>query len=237
MTMADRAVLSIVIPIYNERGLWQELVDCVRAAPTGDLDKELILVDDGSTDGTRQELEAFQQTVPVACRIVFHTVNQGKGAAIRTGLAAVEGQYVIIQDADLEYDPRDYATLLAPLVTGQADVVYGSRFARGKPAGMRWRNYLANRGLTFMSNLTTGWRLTDMETCYKAFRADVIRSLVLVQDRFGFEPEVTAKLARKGFRWRETPIRYHGRSRREGKKIGLADGLVAIVCIVRCSLP
>ncbi|MHC4986078.1 MAG: glycosyltransferase family 2 protein [Planctomycetota bacterium] len=234
--MSDRAVLSIVIPIYNERGLWRTLVDRVRAAPTGSLDKQLILVDDGSTDGTREELVAFQQTIPADDRVLFHPANRGKGAALRTGLGAADGRYVIIQDADLEYDPRDYPALLGPLLAGQADVVYGSRFTHGRPSGMRWRNYLANRGLTILSNCLTGWRLTDMETCYKAFRADVVGSLRLAQDRFDFAPEVTAKLARHGARWRETPIRYQGRSRQEGKKIGLADGLAAIGCILRYGL-
>ena len=234
--MSERAALSIVIPIYNERGLWRPLVDRVRAADTVGLDKQLILIDDGSTDGTREELTAFQQAGASDSRVVFHPRNRGKGAAIRSGLAAAAGAFVLIQDADLEYNPGDYPTLLGPLLSGRADVVYGSRFRRGRPPTMRWPNYLANRGLTILSNLLTGWRLTDMETCYKAFRADIVRSLPLVQDRFGFEPEVTARLASNGCRWREVGIRYQGRSRHEGKKIGWRDGLDAVGCILRYGL-
>jgi len=224
--------LSIVIPIYNERKTWRELLGRVEAVDLGGLRRQLILVDDCSTDGTRGELEAFAASrADVIVR--YHSVNAGKGAAVRTGLAAATGELVVVQDADLEYDPADFPALLEPLLAGEADVVYGSRFLLGPPRVRAWRNYLANRLLTALSNLTTGLRLSDMETCYKMFRREAIAGVELEQDRFGFEPEITAKLAGAGARVVERAIRYAPRTAREGKKIGLRDGLEAIWCIFK----
>jgi len=236
------AVLSVVIPVYNERDTWRELVARVESVPMADVGRQLILVDDGSTDGTREQLAAFaaEQGEPaglpgagaVAFHVVYHDRNQGKGAALRTGFQAAGGDVVVVQDADLEYDPRDHAGLIEPILRGEADVVYGSRFRGGRRGGY-WKNYLANRFLTFLSNLTTGLKLTDMETCYKMLRRDVLAAIPLEQDRFGFEPEITAKLARRPVRIGELPIAYDSRSHAEGKKIGWRDGLKAIWCIFR----
>ena len=228
--------LSVVIPIYNERETWRSVVDRVAGVATPGLEREIILVDDASTDGTREALVAWDQapTVPRA-RVLFHEANRGKGAAVRTGFAATTGEFVIVQDADLEYDPVDYPNLLAPLLAGEADVVLGSRFAAGdNPQGHR-ANYAANRFLTGLSNLTTGLKLTDMETCYKVLRREVLMEVLpkLQQNRFGFEPEIVARLARLKARIVERPISYNPRSQAEGKKIGLRDGLSAIACIFR----
>ncbi len=224
--------LSIVIPIYNERKTWRELLARVEAVDLGGLRRQLILVDDCSTDGTRGELEAFAAERPDVI-VRYHSVNAGKGAALRTGLAAATGEFVVVQDADLEYDPADFPALLEPLLAGEADAVYGSRFLIRPPRVGAWKNYLANRLLTALSNLTTGLRLSDMETCYKMFRREAIAGVGLEQDRFGFEPEITAKLAGGGARVVERPIRYTPRTAREGKKIGLRDGLEAIWCILK----
>jgi glycosyltransferase involved in cell wall biosynthesis len=227
------ATLSVVIPVYNERDTWRSLVEKVQAAvlPPG-VALQIILVDDCSSDGTRQQLEAFASERPEAT-VRFHARNQGKGAALRTGFAAASGDFVVVQDADLEYDPGDYPALLEPLLAGQADVVYGSRFLNApRPTG-HLRNYLANRFLTWLSNRTTGLHLTDMETCYKMFRREVLRQIVLEQDRFGFEPEITAKLAALKVRVLERPIRYRPRTAREGKKIKMKDGLEAIRVILK----
>ena len=226
--------LSIVIPIYNERDTWRELVGRVEDVDLGGVRRQLILVDDCSTDGTRAQLEAFAAERPDVI-VRFHPANAGKGAALRTGFAAATGDFVVVQDADLEYDPRDFPALLEPLLSGQADVVYGSRFSGRGGARGNWRNYLANRFLTALSNLTTGLRLTDMETCYKMLRRQVLGRVSLEQDRFGFEPEITAKLAALGVRIVERPIRYVPRTAEEGKKIGLTDGLEAIACILKYS--
>jgi len=238
-------VLSVVIPVYNERDTWRELLGRVEAAELPGLARQVVLVDDCSRDGTREQLRQFADEARAAgkidgtgldrYRVLFHERNRGKGAALRTGFAAAEGDLVIVQDADLEYDPCDYARLVGPLLDGRADVVYGSRFRGGQPKGYL-KNYAANRLLTFLSNLTTGWRLTDMETCYKMFRRDVLARLRLEQDRFGFEPEVTAKLARAGARVVELPISYRPRGHEEGKKIGWRDGLRAIWCILKYGL-
>jgi glycosyltransferase involved in cell wall biosynthesis len=235
--------LSVVIPVYNERDTWRRIVEKVQSVELP-CARQLVLVDDCSRDGTREQLTDFArqtagQTTPThlaAVKVLFHDVNQGKGAALRSGFAAADGDLVVVQDADLEYDPADYPRLLAPLLAGRADVVYGSRFARAGARKGTWQNYLANRLLTVLSNLTTGLRLTDMETCYKIFRRSVLRSIRLEQDRFGFEPEVTAKVARLGVRVAEVPITYHARSREEGKKIGWRDGVQAIACIVKYGL-
>jgi glycosyltransferase involved in cell wall biosynthesis len=237
-------VLSIVIPVYNERDTWRRLTDRVAAVSLPRLGRQIVLVEDGSKDGTREQLRAFADSLPAAdsppgpgqvrFKVVFHERNQGKGAALRTGFRGADGDVVVIQDADLEYDPDDYPVLLEAILAGRADVVYGSRFRLGGRKGY-WKNYLANRFLTSLSNLTTGLALTDMETCYKMFRRDVIRQIAagLEQDRFGFEPEVTAAAARMPVRVVEVPIRYHSRGHDEGKKIGWKDGLKAIWCIAK----
>jgi len=232
--------VSIVIPVYNELDTWRELVARVAAAASVGLPKQIVLVDDGSDDGTTGQLKAFADetaaTGGIEYKVLFHEHNRGKGAALRTGFAAADGDVVIIQDADLEYDPNDYPRLLAPIVAGRADVVYGSRFRGGRPPNTYWANYLANRFLTFLSNLTTGLGATDMETCYKVFRREVLRKVRVEQNRFGFEAEITAKIAHLNVRFREAPIRYVGRSRQEGKKIRCRDGLKAIWCIFKYGL-
>jgi len=243
MASTDNAIrtLSIVIPVYNELNTWRDVLARVEVADVRGLAREIILVEDGSTDGTREQLQAFDLDVrsgrvSPSCadaryRVLFHEVNRGKGAALRTGFAAATGDAVLVQDADLEYDPADYFRLLAPLVEGRADVVYGSRFREARSRKGYLKNYLANRFLTFLSNRMTGLKLTDMETCYKLFRREIIQSIDLQQDRFGFEPEVTAKVARRGVRLVEVPISYNARTHAEGKKIGWRDGLKAIWCI------
>lgn len=240
---ADATVLSVAMPIYNEVGTWHLALERVEQAALPGLAKQIILVDDGSRDGTREELQQFAQRhsdLPrypkagqIGYKVLLHERNQGKGAALRTAFAAADGQIVAVQDADLEYDPSEFARLVQPILDGRADVVYGSRFRRGRPRGSYLANYLANRVLTAISNFTTGLRLTDMETCYKLLRRDVLRRIVLEQDRFGFEPEITAKLAGLSVRVRELPIRYAARTHEQGKKIGWRDGLNAIDCILR----
>lgn len=221
--------LSIIIPVFNELATIMPLLSRVQAVP---LEKEIIVVDDGSRDGTREALLARGD---VQVRVFLHPVNRGKGAAIRTGLGQVTGDVVAIQDADLEYDPADLPRLVAPIATGEADVVYGSRFlGRGRHATAFW-HYAGNRILTALSNLFTGLRLTDMETCYKVFRLDVLRRIDLVSDGFEIEPELTAKVARLGVRVRELPIAYASRSYGEGKKIGWRDGVRTLRAIIRFS--
>jgi glycosyltransferase involved in cell wall biosynthesis len=226
--------LSIVIPVYNERNTLRELVERVSEADIGGLERELVLVDDASSDGTIDILHEMQAGNP-DWKVCFHEVNQGKGAALRTGFAEATGDLVLIQDADLEYDPKDYPALLAPILEGHADVVFGSRFlGGGAHRVVYFKHYLGNRFLTFLSNLTTDLNLTDMEVCYKLFKREVIEGLEIKENRFGFEPEITAKVA-KGRRWRiyEVPISYYGRSYAEGKKIGWRDGFRAIYCIFK----
>ena len=233
--------LSVVIPVYNERDTWRELLARVEAVDMGTIRRQLVLVDDGSSDGTREQLAELAAAAAdgsdapaggVRYTVVFHERNRGKGAALRTGFEAADGDVVVIQDADLEYDPTDHPRLIAPIAAGQADVVYGSRFRDRAGRKGYWKNYLANRFLTMLSNLTTGLKLTDMETCYKMFRRDVLRQVTgeLEQDRFGFEPEITARLARLDIRIGEMPIHYDSRTHEEGKKIGWRDGLKAIWC-------
>jgi glycosyltransferase involved in cell wall biosynthesis len=225
--------LSVVIPCYNEAATVERLIDAVRRAPWPDL--ELIVVDDGSSDGTRALLEGALR--PRIDRLLLHGQNRGKGAALRTGIQAATGDFVIVQDADLEYDPRDYPAVLAPLVDGRADVVYGSRFMGGAPHRVLYFWHSVGNGfLTLLSNMFTDLNLTDMETCYKAFRREVIQSIAIEEDRFGFEPEVTAKVARLGCRIYEVGISYSGRTYAEGKKIGFRDGLRAIWCILKYNL-
>lgn len=222
--------LSIIIPVYNEFLTLKEIVQRVRAV---DIPKEIILVDDASTDGTQN---LFPELQPLVDLIVSHDKNQGKGAAIRTGLQHVTGDYVVIQDADLEYDPQEYHKLLEPLLQDKADVVYGSRFLSGQAHRVLyfWHS-VGNRFLTLVSNMLTNLNLSDMETCYKMFRSDVLKDIRIEQNRFGFEPEITGKLAKRNVRFYEVGITYHGRSYEEGKKIGWKDGLHALYCILKYS--
>lgn len=225
--------LSVVIPVFNERATVEQLVNVVRAADVGDI--EVIVVDDGSTDGTQQILK--EKIAPIANQIIYQPRNMGKGAALRAGFAAATGDIVLVQDADLEYNPADYPTLLEPILTGKADAVFGSRFMGGRPHRVLYFwHMVGNRFLTLLSNMFTNLNLTDVETCYKAFRADVIKSLDLREDRFGFEPEVTAKLAKTRCRIYEVGISYNGRTYSEGKKVNWKDGFHAIYAIVRYNL-
>ena len=220
--------VSVVIPVYNERETIAQIVDKVR---TQGLHHEIIIVDDFSLDGTREVLLELAREPDV--HLLMHGYNRGKGAALRTAFAMAEGDVILIQDADLEYDPSDYAQLLAPIERCQSDVVYGSRFldnAHQDPSRLhRYGNWL----LTALSNLTTGQHLTDMETCYKVFRREVLASLTIEQNRFGFEPEITAKLSHLGYKILEVPISYHARSYKDGKKIGFRDALNALHCIMK----
>lgn len=231
--MAEEAFhrLSIVIPVYNERDRVAAVIEKVRRADSLGLEKEIIVVDDGSTDGTREILAGYEGASGI--RILYQERNQGKGAALRRGFAAATGEIVLVQDADLEYDPVDYPALLRPILEGQADVVYGSRFLGGPHRVLFFWHFIGNKVLTTLSNMFTNLNLTDMETGYKVFRTEVLRRIRLRSQRFGFEPEVTAKVARLGCRIYETPISYYGRTYAEGKKIGWKDGLQAIYCILR----
>jgi len=230
-------LLSVVIPVYNERHTLMDLLGRVRAVPVR---KEIILVDDGSKDGTRDLLKDLEQNPPNdeynTIRIFFHDVNQGKGRALRTGFAQATGDWAVVQDADLEYDPAEIPRLLQPIIEGKADVVYGSRFLGDySHRVLYYWHYLGNKGLTTLSNCFTNLNLTDMETCYKVFKREVIQEIVptLKQNRFGFEPEVTAKIARRRCRVYEMSISYSGRTYEQGKKIGLKDAFQAVWCIVR----
>lgn len=226
--------LTVVIPVFNEAATLQEIVRRVVAVPLS-MDRELVLVDDGSTDGTRQLYGSVQAEHPgQVIRILQHEHNRGKGAALRTGFQEATGDIVLVQDADLEYDPRDYPRLLAPILEGRADVVYGSRFVGSEAHRVLffW-HFLGNRLLTLLSNAFTNLNLTDMETCYKVFRADVLRRIRIQSDRFEFEPEITAKVARAGCRVYEVGISYAGRDYAEGKKITWVDGVKALCAIVR----
>ena len=239
--------LSVVIPVYNEKATIDEIL---RRVIDTEFRKEIVLVDDCSTDGTRQILEkmlqlqssgaaeapAFDGSDPIALRdvrIFFQARNQGKGAALRRGFAEVTGDIILVQDADLEYDPRDYDKLLEPLVDGRADVVFGSRFLGGPQRVHYFWHYVANKMLTLLSDIFTNLKLTDMETCYKVFRREVLQGIRLKSDRFGFEPEITAKVAKGNWRVYEVPISYAGRTYEEGKKITWRDGFQALWCIIR----
>ena len=230
MISSPRLCLSVVVPCYDEATTVVELLRRVLASPWV---AEVIVVDDGSTDGTRELLA--EVTDPMV-RVILHERNQGKGAALRTGFAAATADYVIVQDADLEYDPAEYGELMGPLEDGSADVVYGSRFVSSRPHRVLyfWHS-LGNRLLTLLSNMFTDLNLTDMETCYKAFRREVIQAIDIQEDRFGFEPEVTAKLAHRRLRIFEVGISYSGRTYADGKKIGWRDGVRAVSCIVKYS--
>ncbi len=227
--------VSVVMPVYNERDFVDEIVRRTLASP---VDKELIIVDDYSSDGTRARLEEIASGAPQGLiRVLLHDRNRGKGAALRTGFAAATGDTVIIQDADLEYDPAEYPKLITPILEGKADVVYGSRFAGGESHRVLYFwHAVGNKFLTLLSNMFTNLNLTDMETCYKAFRREIIQSVKLTEDRFGFEPEVTARVAALGCRVYEVGISYSGRTYEEGKKIGWKDGFRTLWCIVKHNL-
>jgi glycosyltransferase involved in cell wall biosynthesis len=221
--------LSIVMPVYNEKDTIREIVDRVLKVETG-LEKELVIVDDFSEDGTREILDKLDDP---RIRVILHPKNMGKGAALRAGFAQAQGDIVLVQDADLEYDPREYPVLLAPILDGRADVVYGSRFLSGPHRVLFFWHYVANRMLTTFCNVLANLNLTDMETCYKVFKKDVLSRIQLKSDRFGFEPEVTLKVAELRCRIYEVPISYSGRDYAEGKKIGWKDGVAAIFHMFR----
>lgn len=223
--------LSIVIPIYNEAEHLEEILNQIDAVDIG-MEKELILVDDCSTDGTREILERLQNSEDNSAKIFYHEINRGKGATLRTGFQHVTGDITLIQDADLEYDPQDYPKLLQPILENKANVVYGSRFMDGRQHGLL-RSYLANRFLTSLSNFVNGTKLTDMETCYKVIKTDILKDITLRSDRFGFEPEITAKLARRKCKIVDVPISYRGRDYHEGKTVSWKDGVAAIFHIIR----
>lgn len=220
--------LSIIMPVYNEEDSILKIISRVARVP---FNKEIILINDCSTDSTEEflnELGSFPEV-----KVIHHEFNQGKGAALRTGFNFATGDYIIVQDADLEYDPRDIPGVIAPLVSGEAEIVYGSRFIGEEVQDPSWVHRFGNKVLTTASNLTTGLKITDMETCYKAFKASVLKDISVEQNRFGFEPEITAKLAKRGHKIVEVPITYNARSYAEGKKIGVSDLINAFWCIAK----
>jgi glycosyltransferase involved in cell wall biosynthesis len=222
--------LSVVIPCYNEVGTIRQIVELVRLSPVES--KEIIIVDDCSTDGTRDLMQ--REIAPLVAKVLYHDRNQGKGAALRTGFAAASGDIVLVQDADLEYDPDEYPKLIKPIVDGKADVVFGSRFlGGGAHRVVYFWHMVGNNFLTLFSNMLTNLNLTDMETCFKVFRRDVLRRITIEENRFGFEPEITAKVARLRVPIYEVGISYYGRTYEEGKKIGWRDGFRALYAIVK----
>ena len=227
------AILSIIIPCYNEKNTIKELLEAVNKSPLPE--KEIIVVDDGSNDGTRDVLKSISDQQDI--KVIFHKENQGKGAALRTGFQSATGDICIVQDADLEYDPREYLLMIDPIVQGKAVVVFGSRFQSGRPHRVVYFWHRIGNGiLTLLSNIFTDLNLTDMETCYKAFKTEIIQSIRIQEDRFGFEPEITAKISKKNLRIYEVGISYYGRTYAEGKKIGWKDGIRAIYCILKYNL-
>jgi glycosyltransferase involved in cell wall biosynthesis len=229
--MQENRLLSIVIPVFNERETIHDIIKAVSETP---FRKEIIVVDDGSTDGTRDVLSSLKSD---NLRVHMHEKNMGKGAALQTGFSNATGDIILIQDADLEYDPGEYGVLLKPILDGKADVVYGSRFAgHGAHRVLYFWHYVGNRFLTFLSNLFTNLNLTDMETCYKVFTSEALSGVVIREKRFGFEPEITAKMAKKKLRMYEVPISYYGRTYEQGKKIDWKDGFRALWCILRYNL-
>jgi glycosyltransferase involved in cell wall biosynthesis len=224
--------LTVVVPVFNEKATVESVLRLVAGVDAG-MEKEIIAVDDGSTDGTRDVLARLGPDLKCV-RVLMHERNMGKGAALRTGFGAATGDVVIVQDADLEYDPREYKAILAPIVDGRADVVYGSRFIGGGPHRVLYYwHCLGNSFITTFSNMMTNLNLTDVEVCYKALRREVLRGIVLVENRFGFEIEITAKVARGNWRIYEVPVSYHGRRYEEGKKITWRDGFAALWCILK----
>lgn len=249
----DEGLLSVVMPVYNEADYLHEILRRVQSVDPDGFEIEIVVVDDGSDDGTTKRLRTLEETrksgeetfapgdgdVPLLLEnltVRLREENRGKGAALREGFRHVEGDVVVIQDADLEYDPAEYGKMLEPIRQGRADVVYGSRFLGGPQRALYFRHYLGNKGLTMLSNLLTDMNLTDVETCYKMFRRSVLEGIELREPGFGFEPEFTAKVAREGYRVYEVPISYYGRTYEEGKKIGWKDGLDALRCILQYNL-
>lgn len=221
--------LSIIISVYNEKGTISEILDRVRGVDIGNIEKEIIIVDDFSNDGSREVLKGEEEKGVI---VLYHERNRGKGAAIRTALEHITGDFVIIQDADLEYDPEDYMKLIGPILKGRADVVYGSRFT-GERRNMLFWHWIGNRFLTLITNILYNTTLSDMETCYKLFKAEIIKGLRIRSNRFNFEPEITAKVMKKGIRIYEVPISYTGREFNEGKKITWKDGFSALWTLVK----
>jgi glycosyltransferase involved in cell wall biosynthesis len=228
-------MLSVIMPVYNEASTLGEIVGRVMKSSVP-IERELIIVDDASTDATSEVLKKISLEHGQEIRVLSHEINRGKGAAIRTGIAHARGEIILIQDADLEYDPRDYQLLLEPILEDHADAVFGNRFHGGPHRVLYFWHYTANRFLTFLTNVLTGLNLSDMEVGYKVFRTDVLRRISLKSDRFGFEPEITIKVAKLGCRVYEVPIRYYGRTYAQGKKITWRDGLAAVGHIIRYRL-
>ena len=222
--------LSIIIPCFNERSTILDIIEAVQCVPIED--KQVIVIDDGSNDGTQKILKSLKKDDNL--EIIFHSKNKGKGSALKTGFQAATGDICIVQDADLEYDPEEFPIMIKPIIDGKADVVYGSRFQSGRPHRVVYFWHRVGNGLlTLLSNIFTDLNLTDMETCYKAFRREVIQSIDIEENRFGFEPEVTAKISRQNLRIYEVGISYYGRTYSEGKKIGWRDGVRAVYCIIK----